>query len=87
MDAETYRRRVDAERGIGTIRSHVGPWLLPCIWTECDAPARREHLFAAPPEGEKILFYFFCSGRHRQMWINSPRDMGNLASGSKGLIS
>lgn len=88
MTPEEYRRRVDRERGTGTIRSFVGPWLLPCVWTECDHPARREHLFVTPPEGDgKILFYFFCSGRHRNLWINSVRDMGNLASGSKGMIS
>lgn len=87
MDHAEYWRRVDSERGVGTIRSFVGPWLLPCIWTECDKPARREHLFASPPEGEKILFYFFCSARHRVMWKNSSRDMGNLESGSKGLIT
>lgn len=86
MDETTFRARVDRERGWGTIRSFMGPHLLPCIWTECDRPARRENLVGVR-EGEKALFYFFCSDRHRQMWINSPKEMGNLAMGSRGMLS
>lgn len=88
MDAAEYKRRVDSERGVGTIRSKLGPWLVPCCWTECDHPARRETLFADPPDGHaNIRFYFFCSMRHREMWINSVRDMGNLPTGARGLLS
>ena len=88
MDLSEYKRRVDSERGIGTIRSKVGPWLLPCCWSECDIPARRETLFADPPDGaDNIRFYFFCSMRHREMWVNSPRANNMLPGGSKGLVS
>lgn len=88
MTPEEYKRRVDAERGVGTFRSLVGDWLYPCCWTECDRPARREHLYAeSPDDRDNIRFMFFCSSRHKQLWINSPRDMGNLAAGSKGLLT
>ena len=86
MDAASFRARVDRERGFGLINSHVGSWLLPCVWTECDRPARRENMCAIR-EGEKAVFYFFCTERHRSMWINSPRDMGNLPAGSRGMIT
>lgn len=86
MDDLEFKARVEKERGVGTIRSHMGAWLLPCIWTECDRPARREHQVAVR-DGVKALFYFFCCERHRQLWINSPKDMGNLKSGSRGMIS
>lgn len=86
MDETSFRARVDRERGWGTLRSHVGPWLLPCIWTECDRPGRREHLVAVR-EGEKALFYFFCSERHKRLWLNSPVAMGQLPAGSRGMVS
>ena len=88
MDPSEYKRRVDAERGVGTIRSKIGPWLLPCCWTECDRPARRETLFAEPPDGHaNIRFYFFCSMRHRAFWVASVTNMGNLPTGSRGLLT
>ena len=88
MDDAEYRRRVDSERGVGTIRSKLGPWLLPCCLTECDHPARRETVFAEPADGlGNIRCYFFCSMRHRGLWRNSVHDMGNLPTGSRGLLS
>lgn len=86
MDSAEFRERVKQEQGRGTIRSHVGPWLLPCIWTECDKPARREHQVAVH-EGNKALFYFFCSDRHKLLWRNAPRELGQLPTGSRGKIS
>lgn len=86
MDEATRKALVEAERGSGTIRSKVGPWLLPCIWTECDRPARREHMCVVK-EPERNLFYWFCSTRHKMLWVNSPKDMGNLPSGIRGTIS
>lgn len=85
MDEVRRRALIERERGTGTIRSHVGPWLLPCIWTECDRPARREHVVVIR-ERERNLFYWFCSERHKMLWQSSPRDMGNLPTGSKGII-
>jgi hypothetical protein len=88
IDLAEYARRVDSERGVGTFRSRLGPGLYPCCWTDCDAPARRETLFATPPdESDNIRFYFFCSSRHRVLWVNSPKDMNNLPVGFRGLIS
>lgn len=86
MDEHQRRTAIEHERGSGTIRSQVGPWLLPCVWDECDKPARREHM-AVVPEGEKTLFYFFCSTRHQVYWRNSPKDNGNLPVGARGLVS
>jgi hypothetical protein len=86
MDQRDRMAAIEREKGTGTIRSQVGPWLLPCVWDECDKPARREHM-SVIPEGEKTLFYFFCSIRHQVLWRNSPRDNGNLPMGSKSLVS
>lgn len=83
---EEFRRRVDGERGIGMIRSQVGPWLLPCVWTECDRPARRENLVAIR-EGDKLLSYFFCTDKHKLMWLHAPQDLGQLPRGSKNMVS
>lgn len=81
------RAQIDAERGMGTIRSRVGANFLPCIWTECDKPARREHMSVDVSDPTKNLFFFFCSGRHRLLWRNSPQHMGQLPAGSKGLLT
>jgi hypothetical protein len=85
LEQAEFRRRVEQERGRGVILSKVGPWLIPCTYTECDHPARREHMFATL-DGIKPLFYFFCSERHRLLWINSPKDLGNLPMGSRGTL-
>lgn len=84
--SEQFRKRVDAERGTGVIRSPVTGNLIVCIWTECEHHARREHQVAIR-EGAKPLFYFFCSDRHRKLWLNSVKDMGNLPTGDRGTIS
>jgi hypothetical protein len=86
MDAWVFRQRVEMERGLGTIRSHVGPWLLPCIWTECDHHALRQNMVAIR-DGEKALFYFFCSERHKTLWLHAPKQLGQLPTGSKGMIT
>lgn len=85
MDDHQRKMAIDAERGTGTIQSQVGPWKLPCVWDECDKPAMRQHM-SVVPEGEKTLFYFFCSVRHQVLWRNSPSDNRNLPVGSKGLL-
>ena len=84
--SEQFRERVEAERGTGTMRANSHAGLRVCIWTECDRPARREHVVAIR-EGVKPLFYWFCSDRHRALWLHSVTDMGNLPSGSRGMIS
>ena len=86
MDETSFRARVDRERGHGLIRSHEGPNLLPCCLLDCSRPARRENMVAMR-EGVKVLFYFFCSDRDRQLWLHSPQDLGNRPLGARGMIS
>lgn len=84
--SEQFRRAVEKERGTGVIRSPVTGELIVCLWTECDHHARREHMVAIR-EGVKPLFHFFCSDRHKKMWLHSVVNMGNLPTGDRGTIS
>jgi hypothetical protein len=36
--------------------------------------------------GEQRTWFVFCSERHRQLFINSHRELGKLPSGSRGTI-
>lgn len=84
--SEQFRERVASERGSGTMKANSHTGLRMCIWTECDHAARREHLVAIR-EGAKPLFYFFCSDRHKKMWLHSVVSMGNLPTGDRGTIT
>lgn len=62
-----------------------------CAWDECERDGVELHKCRVNYGGGQIVFYVFCSERHRQYWINSaPRDgsvaYGNLPSGYRSTI-
>ena len=79
----------------GTVRSGATGELIPCCWTECDklGTTRYEHrefvqwLQIGPTRIPQNRIYLFCSERHRAMWRHSMKSLGNLPTGSKGLIT
>jgi len=84
--SEQFRQRVAGERGVGTIRSSVTGKLMMCIFNDCTHHARREHMVAIR-EGAKPLFFFFCSGRCKKLWLHSHVSLGNRPAGDRGTIT
>lgn len=58
---------------------------IPCAWWDChrDGDDKYESVHR---EGTRWVHYLFCVERHRELWRNSPRDHGNLPTGSRGLL-
>lgn len=55
---------------------------IPCCWLDCFKDGVELHKVVIPQPGETIN-YVFCSERHRQYFIHSHRDMGNLPPGHR----
>ena len=79
----------------GPVRSGATGNLIPCCWTECDqlGTSRYEHrefvqwIYIGSARIPQYRIYLFCSERHRAMWRHSPKSLGNLPIGSKGMIT
>lgn len=56
-----------------------------CSWDDCEKFGHEEHKVVVR-EPAKNLHYIFCNQTHRDFWINSHKDQGNLASGSKSTL-
>lgn len=57
---------------------------LPCCWTDCERLGDTRYQ-AVVREPERNLIYLFCTDGHLHYWVNSHKDMGNLAMGDKSL--
>lgn len=72
--------------------------IIACSWDDCWKPGDnriREQLVDGVFTAEdgchplmvgtpKVLNVIFCRERHRQYWLNSHRDNGNLPAGHRG---
>jgi hypothetical protein len=85
MDETTFRARVASENGFGIVRNRDNGNVIPCCWNDCGRPGRRE-VKVGVRDGEQVSIYFFCTERHRGLWMNSSRDLGNLPGGSRGML-
>ncbi len=56
-----------------------------CNWDDCEKFGHEEHKVVVR-EPAKNLHYIFCNQTHRDFWVNSHKDNGNLASGSKSAL-
>lgn len=61
---------------------------ITCCWFECDRPGTElhkavlhEHITGVPCESGEHVTFIFCSDRHKRLFQNSHRDMGNLPPG------
>lgn len=63
---------------------------LTCCWEDCEKQGYdlhrtrfHDHAARVPCDSEiaKHVFYVFCSEPHRQLFLNSHRDHGNMAPG------
>jgi hypothetical protein len=73
----------------------AGRWL-QCCWDDCERQGYELHktrfhdhargLPCADPRS-KHVWYVFCTERHRDYFLHSHRDMGNLPPGSKLAIT
>lgn len=67
--------------------------LIPCAWADCERHG--DDLYAITvPHGRvletsipRTLTYLFCSERHQELYRNSHRANGRLATGSRGLLA
>ncbi len=76
------------------LSSTTGTWI-PCCWFECEKPGYElyksvlhEHMKTMPcdhPMSQHVNF-LFCTERHRQLYLNSHRNMGQLPPGYKKLV-
>jgi len=71
------------------------PLYLLCCWTECEKPGydlhkarTHDHAPRLPCDHplSKHTWWVFCSDRHKQYWVNSHRDMGNLPAGYRNTM-
>jgi hypothetical protein len=77
------------------ISGRTGKRLL-CMWEQCERAGRTEFDVIVterdPSDHGKNLLtpnrvhFLFCSERHKQYFVNSHRDMGNLPAGLKRVI-
>jgi hypothetical protein len=56
-----------------------------CNWDDCEKFGHEEFK-AVVREPAKNLHYIFCGEGHKALWVNSQRDNGNAASGSKSAL-
>lgn len=73
------------------LSSSTDTWI-PCCWFECEKPGYElyksvlhEHareLRCDDPRSQHVNFVF-CGERHKQLYLNSHRDMGKLPPGYK----
>lgn len=76
------------------VRSLSSDSWIQCNWFECDRPGYElyktvvhEHakeLFCEDPRSEHIN-HIFCSEKHKQLFIYSPKKMGYLPPGYRNL--
>lgn len=57
--------------------------ILPCCWSDCERHGHDEHKFVVPGEDHIPRHYIFCTEGHKNLYINSARNNGHLASGLK----
>lgn len=65
---------------------------IPCCWFECEKPGfelyksvlhdHAKELHCGDPRSTHVNF-IFCGERHRQLYLNSHREMGKLPPGYK----
>lgn len=66
--------------------------LILCAWADCDHHG--DDLYAitvphgrvTPKTVPRRLVYIFCSERHKELYRHSHHDLGNLPTGSRGLL-
>lgn len=69
------------------VRTHTGEKIL-CCWDECDRFGQLEYGWQWPEDRHsKGPIRLFCSDRHRELYINSPRHHKLLPVGSKSLLA
>lgn len=64
---------------------------LPCSWNDCEKDGTtlyeaREYE-GTPEGGTATVKYVFCSERHKMLWVNSSRNLGNLPPGYRWSLS
>lgn len=59
----------------------TGLWLL-CCWQDCERQGYELYKCVKHEINQDVAFVF-CSERHRQYFLNSHRDNGNLPLGEK----
>lgn len=77
------------------ISVRTGKHLL-CMWEQCEKRGRTEYDVVVtegdPSDAGKNLLtpnrthFLFCTERHKQYFVNSHRDMGNLPAGLGNVI-
>ena len=69
---------------------HAGNRKVMCAWDICTNDGYESNKVrvrtSAPGYPLTYMQYVFCSERHRQFWINSIHDYGNLPSGYRSSI-
>lgn len=81
--------------GHGPVRSATTGQHIVCCFNDCGAlgSSRYEHrefrqwVYIGPTRIPQYTIYLFCSERHRALWRNSHRSLGNLPIGSKGMLT
>lgn len=59
---------------------------LLCCWDDCARYGHVENGYQWPEDRHaKGRIYIFCSPRHKELYINAPRDNQNLPVGLRGL--
>ncbi len=75
----------------GPVRRGATGQLIPCCFNDCGrlGTTRYEHReFIEEVMGHpRYRIYIFCSDRHRLLWEHSHKSLGNLPSGSRGMIT
>jgi hypothetical protein len=65
---------------------HGGSRHVMCAWDDCGNDGVELHqtrVNYGTSDNPHIVKHVFCSERHRQFWINSVRNYGNLPPGFK----
>jgi hypothetical protein len=76
----------------GPVRSGATGQLLPCCFNDCGRTGTTRYEHREPIEKTRFgqwryRIYVFCSDRHRMLWRNSHLNLGNLPTGSRGMIT
>lgn len=58
----------------------MGPYVW-CAWDECESPGHDENKVISRNDAGADVHYIFCTERHKQFWLASPRGNGQLPSG------
>lgn len=68
------------------VRTATGEKIL-CVWDDCDRVGLTQYGWQWPEDRHSQgAIRIFCSERHQQLYINSPRYYKDLPVGGKGLL-